>query len=370
MMTNSLVLVVDDDPASRETLADLLSIEPHEIAMASDGVTMFAYLEQSIPDVILLDVMMPNMNGFEICKRIKSSKQWSHIPVVLITALNDYKSMITGLDAGADEFLSKPISGPELRARVRNMVRLKQQYDALQASRKLQEDMFRIAVHDMRQPLSTIYLQISTLLFKLQQESDKKSLDVINVEARHLDNFIDDLLILLKKDKGNLSLTYSPVNIKTLIQESIMENTPLASAIKVEIFSYLTLQDKKVMLDRNLFRRVVDNLLSNALRRSTLGGKIKVYLQQIEPVEDILTGQGSGQEPLGIRIMVTDEGASVLPEIREKIFEMDEIIDLKKQGISASGIGLAFCKMVVTEHSGKISMTDNKPTGCTIIVEL
>jgi DNA-binding response OmpR family regulator len=201
MMTNSLVLVVDDDPASRETLADLLSIEPHEIAMASDGVTMFAYLEQSIPDVILLDVMMPNMNGFEICKRIKSSKQWSHIPVVLITALNDYKSMITGLDAGADEFLSKPISGPELRARVRNMVRLKQQYDALQASLKLQEEMVRIAVHDMRQPLSTIYLQISTLLFKMQQESDKKSLDVINVEASHLDNFFDDLLILLKKDK-------------------------------------------------------------------------------------------------------------------------------------------------------------------------
>jgi len=366
-MENSLVLIVDDDSGSREALTDLLLVESYHVETAANGESLFAFLEQQIiPDVILLDVMMPKMNGFEICRRIKANPQWQHIPVVLITALNNRPSLLQGLKAGADEFLAKPVSGAELRARVRNMVRLKHQYDALQATIQLQEELVQMAVHDMRTPLTTILLHASTLLFKSRQESDRWSLDVISSETRRLDNFIDDLLILIKKDDDRLRLSYSQVEIGKLVREAIGEGELLANAANVEILLSLPPEERQVSLDANLIRRVVDNLMSYAIKHSPMGGKIKVTVC----FQDSAENAENGPQLQGVRLMVADEGEGVPPEHREKIFEMVEIMNLKQHGVPQSGIGLAFCKLVVGEHLGNIYITDNEPRGSVIVVDL
>lgn len=369
-MEDSLILIVDDDAASREALTDLLYIESYQVETAVNGESLFAFLEQTLPDVILLDVMMPKLNGFEICRRLKANPQWQHIPVVLITALNSRPSLLQGLKAGADEFLSKPVSGAELRARVRNMVRLKRQYDAMQATIQLQEDLVQLAVHDMRTPLTTILLHASTLLFKSRLESDKWSLDVISSETRRLDNFIDDLLILIKKDNDRLRLSHSQVDICNLIREAVGEAELLANAANVEILLSLPPENKRVALDANLFRRVVDNLVSNAIKHSPMGGKIKisVYFRDSAAASPGAIEVAPGQQ--GARLMVADEGEGVSPELRDRIFEMGEIFNLKQRGISQTGIGLAFCKLVVGEHSGNIYLTDNQPKGSVIVVDL
>ena len=135
MNPNPTLLIVDDEPLVRETLHDLLYGYDYTFAFASNGQEGLQQVEQVDPDLILLDVMMPSMDGFEVCRRLKSDKRFQHIPIILITALHDPQDLAYGLEAGADDFLSKPVNSTELRARVRSMLRIKQQYDALEKQR-------------------------------------------------------------------------------------------------------------------------------------------------------------------------------------------------------------------------------------------
>lgn len=124
VLGKSLILIVDDSPHGRETLRSLLSLPEYELAMAADGPEAIALAEQLIPDLILLDVMMPEMNGFEVCRHLRKHPRLSEVPVILVTALDDRESRLEGLDAGADDFISKPIDRAELRVRVRTVTRL------------------------------------------------------------------------------------------------------------------------------------------------------------------------------------------------------------------------------------------------------
>jgi signal transduction histidine kinase len=370
LMEKAQIVIVDDDPASQETLADLLQTELFHIKMVSDGMALFAFLTHSIPDVILLDVMMPHMDGYEVCRQLKENVKWQHIPVVLVTALSNRKSMLKGLEAGADDFLSKPVNGSELRVRVRNMARIKRQYDALQATIQLQEDLVRLAVHDMRSPLATIFLHTGTLLFKQPTESNKWSLDVIDLEAHRLNSFIDDLLLLIKRDKDNLRLSYSEVKLNKLVSNAIQASTLLANAAEVKIEVSLPAEDRAVSLDAGLFRRVVDNLLTNAIRHSPVGGKIAVTVSYSATAENAATHLSAIKGRQGVHLTISDEGPTIPPERREQIFEMVEIINFRNRGISGPGIGLAFCKLVVVEHGGTIFVTDNQPKGSVFVVDL
>ena len=131
MMSASKILIVDDTLSAQEILKGHLMGQGYSLAFASDGLEAFKQIVENPPDVILLDVMMPGMDGFAVCQRLKSDSKWRHIPVILVTALDDTGDLVRGLDAGADDFLTKPVNSSELRARVRSMLRIKYQYDTL-----------------------------------------------------------------------------------------------------------------------------------------------------------------------------------------------------------------------------------------------
>jgi signal transduction histidine kinase len=120
----SIVLIVDDDPTARETLVAMLEGENHDLQLAKDGTQALQMLEQIQPDLILLDVMMPGMDGYEVCRRIRSTAQLAEVPIILLTALDDRDSLVRGIESGADDFLSKPADRRELAARVRTITRL------------------------------------------------------------------------------------------------------------------------------------------------------------------------------------------------------------------------------------------------------
>jgi DNA-binding response OmpR family regulator len=128
------VLIVDDTPSMRDALGALLLPEGYHLAFAASGQEALDRLQELSPDVILLDVMMPGMDGFQVCERLKADERWRHIPTILVTSLDSQEDLVRGLDAGADEFLTKPVTGLELRARVRTMLRIKQQFDEQQAA--------------------------------------------------------------------------------------------------------------------------------------------------------------------------------------------------------------------------------------------
>ena len=150
-MVNELILIVDDEPSARDTLEALLFSEGYHLAFAASGQEALDRLDELTPDVILLDVMMPKMDGFEVCQLLKSDKQWRHVPIILVTALDNKQDLARGLDAGADDFVSKPANALELRARVRSMLRIKEQHDLLEAQRRelqtalhLREELARV----------------------------------------------------------------------------------------------------------------------------------------------------------------------------------------------------------------------------------
>ena len=152
------IFVVDDDPSARETAKMLLLPEGYEMSFAPNGLEALAQLNHFEPDVILLDVMMPGMDGFELCQKLKSVSAWRHIPIILVTALDGKEHLSRGLEVGADDYVSKPINKLELRARVRSMLRIKQRHDDMERMLELREDLSRMFLSLIRSPLTFTHI--------------------------------------------------------------------------------------------------------------------------------------------------------------------------------------------------------------------
>jgi two-component system sensor histidine kinase/response regulator len=361
------ILVVDDDPTARETLEALLIQADYDLTFAASGQEALARLDvlKPVPDAILLDVMMPGLDGFEVCRRIKANKQWQHIPVILVTALDTREDLVRGLDAGADEFLSKPVNGPELRARVRSVLRIKRQFDRLEATMQLREDLSRMIVHDIRSPLTVILMTLFAVRQGIADPQEQAYIDTIEAEARRLDSFMDDLLMMAKMQEDRLILNRSPINVNMIVQTTRDLYRAAAESKNIELAAELSEERPPlVSLDESLFRRVLDNLLSNALKFSPSGSTValRVDYPQAET-------QSQADQPL-VRVQVVDQGPGIPEEHRERIFDQFEIVELKKGGMRQVGLGLAFCKLAIEAHGGHISVDDNEPQGSIFTVEI
>ena len=196
------ILIVDDEASARQTMEMLLLGEGYLFTFAGDGYEALAELDDMDvePDTILLDVMMPDMDGFELCRRLKNHPRWGHIPIILVTALDSKADLARGLEAGADDFLHKPVNGLELRARVRSMLRIKHHYDALMATMNLREDLSNMIVHDLRAPLANI-LVYCDLLEEYVAPAGEPALQTIREESERLSSFVTDMLLMAKMVK-------------------------------------------------------------------------------------------------------------------------------------------------------------------------
>lgn len=359
MLQKPCICIVDDHESVRESLSDSLSVSHYDILTFSSGTDLLAYEGNPMPDVILLDVMMPDMDGFAVCTRLKESERWRHIPVILITALNTRDYMVRGLESGAEEYLVKPVNSVELRARVRSMLRIKQQYDELQATLKMREKLANMIVHDMRQPINVALLQHSLINLRHHLTADDEhSLNVIQNNLRRLDALVNDILVAAKVQNDCLLLERSPVSVKTLLEKMRDDYVLQAQAASTKLYIDLPSQDRICYLDENLIIRLIDNLVTNAIKFSPQDGQIVLRLAY--PPED------QGQ----LCLQVIDEGPGVPPDYAQDIFDEFRIIPMREKNGPQVGLGLAFCKMVVDAHNGRICVTPNKPTGSIFTVHL
>jgi two-component system sensor histidine kinase/response regulator len=359
------VLIIDDDPSARDTLEALLYREGYELLFATGGIDALQRMKELAPDVILLDVMMPQMTGFELCQYLKNSSEFRHIPIILLTVLDGSEALVRGLNAGADEFVSKPVNSHELGARIRSMLRIKAQYDELERTLQLRELLSNTIVHDMRNPLAAILLYIQLLKRKGNLTPDQaKYFELVHTEAQQLSGFLDDILMLAKMEKDKLILTRAAVDMGKFAMELEQKYTAITGSQNV---GFELIQETEhppvIRLDINLFQRVLDNLISNALKFSTPKSKITLCIEYPR--------QKSRQEgaPM-LLIQVMDEGPGIPPEDREHIFDKYEIVDMKKSGKSQVGLGLAFCRMVAEAHGGRIFAGNNPTQGAVITIEI
>ncbi|MFQ5610947.1 MAG: response regulator [Anaerolineae bacterium] len=347
------ILIVDDEPSAHRTLEAFLHREGYALTFATSGQEALDQLDRFEADTILLDVMMPGLNGFEVCQRLKEDERWQHIPVILITALDSKEDLVRGLDAGADEFLHKPVSGLELRARVRSMLRIKKQFDELQAALRLREELSDMIVHDLRVPLASI-LGFSQLLAETATNPDDVvCLQTIHTEARRLNSLIDDMLMLAKMKSCELILNRSLVDLNQLVQKAQTGYQAIARPKRINLNLDLPPEPPQVFLDVNLFQRVLDNLVSNAVKFSPTDSEVTIKVEY----------PGPEPAPAQVRLKVQDEGPGIPPGDRERIFGKFETVALQRRGASQVGLGLAFCKMAVEAHGGHIFVDGNGSNG-------
>ncbi|HEY9668315.1 MAG TPA: response regulator [Coleofasciculaceae cyanobacterium] len=385
------VLVVDDEPNSFDVIEAHLYREGYDLSYVSSGIQALDCLDSISPDVILLDVMMPQMDGIEVCRTIKSDPNWKHVPILMVTALTSKEDLARSLDAGADDFLPKPLSGVELRARVRSMLRIKQQYDTLQATLQLRNDLSNTIVHDLRNPLTRIMVGSSLLLEDKLDKKTLKSIELILAAGRELNAMIDDLLLMTKMESGKMLLNRSCTDINELVSQAVSEFSKIAASKNIQLKSQLPEHGYPISVDASLLRRVLDNLLSNAYkfspRNSTITLQVDYSSDRIPQClndcdnttrarppragrtsrrsnthEECIVSVVSDLTQTKATIRVVDEGSGIREDLKQRIFDKYEVGEVQT-GVSQIGLGLTFCKMVVEAHGGRIFVEDNQPKG-------
>lgn len=363
MKTNTTILVVDDEASARDIVRGFLMPEGYNFLFAANAIETFSLLKEVAPDVILLDVMLPDVDGFSVCSQIKADARWQHIPVILITALDGKKNLESGYEAGADDFLHKPINDYELRVRVRSMLRIKQQYDSLQNALQLREDLANMIVHDMRNPLSAIIGGSSLLKMKQQLlPEDEMLVDLIMQESQHMDSFLNDMLIVAKQEQtGQMMVELRAIRPQSLLKAIESTHHLSAKAQQVELKLELKDDHAEIMADSNLLQRIIDNLISNAIKFSPENGTVTLQIETFIPPDD--------NQP-HLRLRVTDEGPGVPEDAKARIFDKFEVVTMKQRKVSQVGLGLVFCRLAVEAHGGRIWVEDNHPHGSIFTVEL
>jgi signal transduction histidine kinase len=363
-MEEAKILIVDDEPRSLYAMEMLLYREPYRIILADGGEAAIEQVKRELPDVILLDVMMPDITGYDVCRRLKDDDRLRHIPIVLVTALQRKEDVVRGLDAGADEFLTKPVNGPELRARVRSMLRIKKQYDEIQETLQLREELANMIVHDMRTPLSTIALYSDILITKTGKEANGDYLrlaETIRSQSHRLNAFLSDMLVLAKMRAGKLMLNRKLADPYHLVNSAVEAYQPHADSKRMTLVRDMQTDGLLMRLDGKLMQRMIDNLLSNAIKFSPPDTTVTVRLRAVST--------DTGAEPV-LRLQVIDEGPGVPTVYHERIFSKYETVHSDQTDVQQVGLGLALCRMVAESHGGRIYVENNVPTGAIFTVEI
>lgn len=366
------ILVVDDNPDVRSFVADCLD-EDHTIIPAHDGSDGLKKARSQNPDLIVSDVMMPQMNGYELCRAIKGDADLGQIPVILLTSRVAVEDKIIGLEAGADDYLAKPFNARELRARVGNLLHIRQQQSELRhinqeliaANENLREvnetksRLLSIASHDMKNPLTGIREFANIIREELDPESHLIELmDLIYGSTDQMLYLITQLLDSSALEGGQMQLDKAPVSMGELA-ENVLRNNETQAEMKGQTL-HLAIETKDPLLveaDPERIQSVMDNLISNAIKYSPHDRPIRVILSRVSDE---------------IFFAVADEGPGLTPEDENLIFgKFQKLSAQPTGGESSSGLGLSIVKQLVELHGGRVWAENNFPgKGSTFTVAL
>lgn len=353
------VLVVDDIAANVRLLSGILKVAGYEVVTASGGEEGLRQVEATSPDVVLLDVMMPDMDGFEVCRRIKANPATSWLPVVFVTALQETADRIAAIEAGADDFLTKPVDEVEVEARVKSLVRVKRQRDDLELAYKelrraeaMRDGLAAMMVHDLRTPLTAILGSLETMRVAEPSEFQSELIDICSRSSNRLLSIVNDLLDVSKMESGQMKLMRAPIKIADLIDDSLDQIAPREGEKRItryerEIELKVELSDDLPVLhaDYDLLSRIIINLVGNAIKFEPRGGAVTITVERDQ----------NTPEPSGVLFKVRDNGPGVPPEDHERIFDKFGQVESSLQGRRLStGLGLTFCKLAVEAHGGQI----------------
>jgi two-component system, sensor histidine kinase and response regulator len=364
----SKILVVDDDQRNVRLMESILKACGYPVMKACDGQEALDLIAAERPDLVLLDVMMPKMSGFEVCQRIRQNYETRLLPVIMVTALNALEEKVQALELGADDFLSKPINKVELLAKMRSILRVKSLHDEVERTRReleeknrelvrmeeFKEKLVQMVVHDLKNPLAGIMgnLQLLQLQGASQNPSQLREIVARTEEsAKLLMGLILNILDIARLEEGKMVLRHQRVAPAGLVATCVRQVEGLAARAEVEVVSAVEDSPPALSADPDLISRVLGNLVSNALKHTPPGGKVEV---------------GTAGEGDRVRFWIRDSGEGIPRELLPRIFDKF-VVGPAGSGAARrpydTGLGLTFCKMAVECHGGRIQVESEPGKG-------
>ena len=419
--TPARILVVDDLAEIRDLLQVYLEDEGYQVLTAKDGQEALAAVAAHRPDLILLDIMMPGTDGYEVCRRLKTNEETAFIPIVMLTALQELEHRLQGIEMGADEYLTKPFRRLELLTRVRSLLRVKALHDQVAAYNRLLEqrvaertaaleraledlrEMDRLKSeflsnisHELRTPLTPIMGYLPALL---REEFGGLSLDQRRVLAHvsesvsRLHRLIDDLLIFMHWESGETDLRVQPVAVAAVVEGAAAKVFTAAQEKGVQVIRKVPADLPQIQVDLTAVGRALGHLLDNAVKFTPKGGQITITARLVRgQFGNQATGQsGDLQESEGaqlpgrqvarlpeasreaewVELAVQDTGVGIpseaIPKIFDRFYQVDSSTTRQHGG---TGLGLAIVKRILDAHGAPITVESLPGTGTTFSIRL
>lgn len=353
------ILIVDDVMSNVLLLKVLLTNEKFAIATASNGRQALEQVEKENPDLVLLDVMMPDMSGFEVAQHLKSNPNTADIPIIFQTALNSTADIVKGFQVGANDFISKPFNKEELIIRVTHQISLVaakrlilSKTEELQRTIAGRDKLYSVIAHDLRSPMGSIKMVLNMLILNLPSEKIGAEmyelLTMANQTTEDVFSLLDNLLKWTKSQIGKLNVVYQDVDLVEVTDGVIEIFSMVASLKKIRIRE---MKPEKMMVnaDIDMLKTVVRNLLSNAIKFSKENSEVLVKMEEVD----------------GMAVVsVQDYGCGISEEGQKKLLHTDtHFSTFGTNNEEGSGLGLLLCKDFVVKNGGKLWFTSKEGEG-------
>ncbi|HWQ08316.1 MAG TPA: hybrid sensor histidine kinase/response regulator [Holophaga sp.] len=364
------ILIVDDNPANLDLLAQILRTRGYRTRAVPSGAMAIESIRLAPPDLVLLDIKMPGMDGYETCQAIKADPDLREIPVIFISALDDAWDKVRAFQVGGVDYLTKPLYAEEVLVRVRHQVLLQRMKQELVAHARSLEDanmkllemdrmkerFTAMLVHDLRSPLTAI----STAMTMIEEERQIPIGQVIQLAKRSLQNIFDminDLMEVFRTSGSELRIDLEPVRIASIVQWTCEERKPEAARKEIRLELELPPSMPEVQADMALVERMLGNLLGNAIKFTSSGGSVRVTAEEER-------GSGVEQHQRWLALRVKDTGRGIPPDKLPFIF--DPFMQVMRQDTGLGfGLGLAIVQRIMAAHKGRVTVQSQEGVGST-----
>ncbi len=357
------ILIVDDVMSNVLLLKILLTNEKFQVCTANCGQMCIEQAKSEKPDLILLDVMMPDINGFDTATILKKTPETHDIPIIFLTALNNPNDLVKGFQVGGNDFLSKPFNKEELLVRVMHQIALvaakrliEKQNEELRATISNRDKMYSVIAHDLRSPMASIRMVLNLVVNAVTVETVGPELfgllDQANRESEEVHDLLDNLLKWTKSQTGRLTVVTQDLDLNDIIPGVVDIFSMIATTKDIKLELTRTEQPLVVRADNDMLKTVVRNFMSNAIKFSPEGSCIEI---KMEPAGDFA------------KVSVRDHGIGIAPERLESIFHKGETT-YGTGGEEGSGLGLQLCADFARKNGGDVTVESTLGEGSTFSI--
>ena len=356
------ILIVDDMPENLRILMGMLSTCGCRVRPAPSGALALQAAREEAPDLILLDIQMPGMDGYEVCRALKGDPRLAQVPVIFLSAFTDAASKVKAFEAGGIDYVSKPFSVEEVLARVGTQLKLvreqrerRRSYEKLQDLERLRDGLVHMLVHDLRSPLLALDLFLPALkdhIWTGLAPDYRNNLDEALRVVQRLIQMVNAMLDVSKLEAGEMQLSRTDCELGALAGEVLASQQILARSRRVILDAP---EPVTAPADRDLLFRVFQNLVGNALKYTPASGQIRVSIRQEGP---------------WACARVQDQGPGIPKRLQARAFEKFGQVDPTQRHGFSTGLGLPFCRLAVEAHGGTLGLESEEGEGCCFWLKL